>query len=82
MADQSNAASYEPTQVERLARDIYDLMKSDVRTEAARTDCDSELLYEDVFRIMLIDMYAHKNSPETITGIVQEMHGLWTKARV
>jgi len=81
MADETNAASYVPKQEERIARDIYALMKGDVRIEAARTSSDCELVYEDVFRIMLLDMFDNKNSPETVSEIVREMFGLWMKAR-
>lgn len=81
MVAPSNASSYVPKQEERLARDIYSLMKDDVRIEAARTSCDSQLLYEDVFRVMLVDMFDNKNSPETISEVVREMFGLWMEAR-
>lgn len=81
MVAPSNASSYVPKQEERLARDIYSLMKDDVRIEAARTNCDSQLVYEDVFRVMLVDMFDNKNSPETISEIVREMFGLWMEAR-
>jgi hypothetical protein len=64
-----------------LARSLYDLLKDDIRGEAKLTGSDSDLIYENVLRLMLFDIYSNNNSPLVVTEIMQEMFGIWMKAR-
>lgn len=66
---------------EHLARSLYHLLKDDIRVEAKRTGSDGDLIYEDVLRLMLFDIYSNNNSPLVVTEIMQEMFGIWMKAR-
>jgi hypothetical protein len=80
MADQSNAASHEPTQV-RFAADapvaidnIYHLLNQDVREAAQGYDLDHDEILAEIWKMLLLDFFEGGAKSHEVHDLVRQVY--------